>query len=362
MFELHVANSDVSSGSIAVSWCISKETIAALTEAGNKNPHVILVISPDGEEYTPEKEIRKIVPLKDMMAYLEFNRSGKMNIWGFIEKQSDVRILRARWLSRGYHGYDYQALSINGDGYRFAFGDNEVIDNSVPVSVSIPTAAFAPEPSPAEKKWVNHLFNTKPIDQCSFRRRRIFSYTVQPFVFFGDFLLKFFITLFAVLWGARDLDLSYLFQPYTHFFSLCGDDGLMFQKGTVFIGKQASGENGTWEGKDFFWNLIRLPFMPLIAIPISLIIVHGGAFLLSMSVLFILLTIGLGIGSYELINRLRATSSLKEAWYLDQEEQNLIICSGQPITSFSDLPKQKKTLRLRYLAAKSKVCRPFAKG
>jgi hypothetical protein len=185
---------------------------------------------------------------------------------------------------------------------------------------------------------------------------------VQPLLFQLDYIAKLFITLFAVLWGARDLTFAPLFQIYTHFTSLFGDDGQMFQDGTVFIGRRASGEDGYWTGSDFFWNLIRLPFMPLIAIPLALIIAFGGAFTLSMVLLTLLLIVLLALGGAYLIAKLGETIKDREAWYLNQEEQDLIVCGGKRITSFADLPKNKKTLYLRYKAIKSQVCRPFARG
>lgn len=355
MFELHVADKNVSTGSVAVGWCVSKETLDALHAAGNKTPHVVLVLAPAGDAYDPSKEIRKIVPLKDLVAYMDFNRSGEMKIWGFIAKEPHSKWVKDRWLSRSSDSYSYSVLLNSGSEYQLAYRE-AAMELADPISVIIPEQAFAAPPPEWEKNWVNHFFSTKPQDQCHFRRRRMFAYTLQPLLLLGDLIVKMFITLFALLWGARDFSLSYLAQPYTHFYHLCGVDSLMFQKGTVFVGK----------GKSTFWNLARLPFMPLIAAPlffiIRAIIISGSVLKALMIIGSVLLLIALLAGVIIIYDRWQRAEEAKEAWYLNDNEINLIVCSGQqkPFT-LKQLPRNHRTFRLRFRALKSQVCRPFAK-
>lgn len=355
MFELHVADKNISTGSVAIGWCVSKETLDALHTLGNKTPHVVLVLAPAGDAYDPSKEIRKIVPLKDLVAYMDFNRSGEMKIWGFIAKDSTSKYVKDRWLSQSGSEYAYSVLLNSGSDYRLAY-EKDGLEFADPISVIIPEQAFAAPPAEWEKNWVNHFFSKKPQDQCSFRRRRLLAYTLQPLVFMGDLIAKMFITLFALLWGARDFSLSYLAQPYTHFVDLCGNGGLMFQNGTVFVGK----------GESSFWNLARLPFMPLIAAPlffiIRAIIISGSVLKALMIIGSVLLLAALVTGIIIAYDQWQSAEEAKEAWYLDDNEINLIVCSGQqkPFT-LKQLPRNHRTFRLRFRALKSQVCRPFAK-
>lgn len=130
----------------------------------------------------------------------------------------------------------------------------------------------------------------------------------------------------------------------------------MFQKGTIFFGK---GENG-------WLNLARLPFMPLIGVPLFFlirhIIVHGHVF----SVLGYL-SIAIGIAAMlaafvYALDKYFQYKAAQDPWYMDDNEINLIVCSGQqkPYT-LAQLPRHHRTLRLRFKALKSQVCRPFSK-
>lgn len=355
MFELHVSDKNVSTGSVAIGWCVSKETLDTLHAAGNKTPHVVLILAPVGDAYEPSKEIRKIVPLKDLVAYLDFNRSGEMKIWGFIAEDPSAKYVKDRWLDRSANQYSYSILLNSGEDYALAYKD-AAIEYADSISVIIPEQAFAAPPAEWEKNWVNHFFSKKPEDQCSFRRRRMFAYTVQPVLLFLDLIVKMFITLFALLWGTCDLTLAPLVQPYTHFYNLCGDEGLMFQKGTVFLGKS----------ENVLWNFARLPFMPLVAVPlffiIRAIIISGSLFKALMIVGSVLLLVGLVAGAVVLYEEWQRAEEAKEAWYLNDNEINLIVCSGQqkPFT-LKQLPRNHRTFRLRFRALKSQVCRPFAK-
>jgi len=46
--------------------------------------------------------------------------------------------------------------------------------------VLVPVEVFAKEPAAWEKAWVNLFFRSRPGDQCDFRKRRLFAYTIQP--------------------------------------------------------------------------------------------------------------------------------------------------------------------------------------
>lgn len=355
MFELHVTDTNVSTGSIAVGWCLDKETLEALHEAGNKNPQVVLAIAPAGDDYNHSREVRKVVPLKDLVAYLEFKRAGKMNIWGFISKTNKPKDVQDQWLSKNSRN-EYRCDILNPTGRTYNPEDDmwdpqDRLDSASPVTVEIPPQAFAKEPPVWEQRWVNDWFKTNPVDQCAFRRRRLFAYTVQPPLTVLMSILKMFLTVIAVLYGARDLSPTIPFHPY----ATLADAIDQLDNGTVFIGR----------GKSTFWNWIRLPFMPFIALSaatiVGLMYVHGTLFSLLMGLLG-LAAIGIGVvgsvfGYAKYLNWLES----QDAWYLDDNEVNLIVCSNdkKPLT-LDQLPSHHRTLRLRFRALKSQVCRPFA--
>src|ERR1700722_20305810 len=178
MFELHVSNRNVDSGSVSVGWCVSRDTLEALYAAGNKDPQVVLLLSRAGDQYAREREVRKVVPLSDLVAYLEFVCPGEMKIWGFIANEVlSISGIKDHWLSSSDGAFDRSILAYTGEEYRANKLDTYLVEKAKPISVSIPEQAFAAPPAKWEKRWVNHFFDSKPRNQCQFRRRRLFGYT-----------------------------------------------------------------------------------------------------------------------------------------------------------------------------------------
>jgi hypothetical protein len=50
-----------------------------------------------------------------------------------------------------------------------------------------------------------------------------------------------------------------------------------------------------------------------------------------------------------------------ELWYMDKEEMDTLVCDAnkKPL-NISDLPVKHRTIKLRFLDLKSRVCRPFS--
>src|ERR1041385_1830170 len=87
MFELQISDPDITSGSIPVSWCLDANTMTVIKEKYGNNPTVVLVLTPT-QNYHLKKETRQIVPLRDLMAFLDFKVSGPNKIWAFITSES----------------------------------------------------------------------------------------------------------------------------------------------------------------------------------------------------------------------------------------------------------------------------------
>ena len=237
----------------------------------------------------------------------------------------------------------------------------------------MPAGLFAKEPSALEKSWVNHFFRSKSPDQCSFRRRRMFAYTVQPFIIFFQWLARLAVTLVALLFGARNISAEPLLHPLTTDFDECLK---MFLGGTVFIRHLPEDDNSDSVegllsvfsyGIRSFWSL---PFMPLLLIPIAAMVYFNPivASTVALTVLGIILLAGFviglatGTGSFivdwfwSLLPARKEDDS--ELWYLTEED--LICSTDKKAWSFKTLPSNKKSIRLRFMNLKSKVCRPFS--
>lgn len=366
MLELHVTNPNVDSGSVAVGWCVDKSTLDYLKSQNVKNPMLVLILAPDGDAYNDRKEIRQVVPLKDLVAYLPFKASGKSKIWGFISSCSEKEA-KNRYLSRTRLEYVYSILNYNGDAFnsKISWCDETIPGSKLhaePVSIDIPKEAFAAPPPAWESEWVNHCFSSNPVDQCSYRRRRIFAYTLQPIIKLFDMVARALFLIIGLLIGSRTFTLSPLFHPLSQ--GIFNDTiDAAFTGGTIFVG----------QGKSKFLNWIRLPLMPIISIPLVCIIyalckVHGlpilGMVLCGLICVILLVLGGKLIATLgaRYLDKLAARRESAPAWYLDEEEASLVVCRPDQTKpfSFNELPKKHRTLRLRYANFKAKVCRPFS--
>jgi len=357
--ELHIANPDVTDGVLQITWCVSPDTLNELSQKKIKEPVICLITCPDGDKYDPSKEHRQLVLLKDLIAYVQINHSGSNRIYGVLSGQDGIKNAKRFFIERGYYpGYHNAVLSIDGAGYNEEFARIQGVDYlAEPLTVDVPTGAFAKEPAEWEKKWVNHFFSTKPIDQCSFRRRRMFAYGVQPILIVLMMLVRLFPTLFALLIGSRNFSFNYLIHPLRYEMSDASD---LFGNGIIFYPKSED-EKGNW--RDF----ILVPLMPLILILASLLIfaiIYYGLWLTILLALaiaaciipLVMLLVG------RINTWLEARLERFSAWYLDKNELPLITCSSdkKPL-NWQNLPSKHKTIWLRFQNIKSHICRPFSR-
>lgn len=369
MFELKIADRDVSGGSIAVTWCVDQELIKQLADASVADPQVVICVAPADDKYSSRKEYRKVVPLSDMMAYVEFRVPGPNKIWAFVSTGSK-RGVRNEFLKKVSGEFESSILVDSGDEFasmRFSRLGAE------PVSVFVPEEAFAPEPAQWEKDWVNHFFKDKAIDQCHFRKRRLFAYTVQLLIMFLNLLLRAVIYVPALAIGAKNLSLKYLIHPLTY--SL--EETLRVMGGGTWFVRTWQGDKGIENTSPVTFNYVlrkfwSLPFMPIIGIPFFCIFYFHLWKALAVGVAAAAL-VALILGGVWFFAEGAATKVLnaisdwvdellghRDMYYLDQDEMEMLICDGKTIRKIGDLPSKKRTLRLRFLNLKSKVCRPFS--
>lgn len=379
MLELHVdPNADISTGAIPISWCVDRDLLNQLKAINILDPQVVIITSPK-DNYFSFKETRIVVPLKDLMAYVSFKTPGENNIRAFISIMPK-RIAKTSYLAKGIRGgYDTNVLDHDGvdfwcgtgngrdgdDYHRFKYGSNTVV-------VDVPKECFAPPPPAWEVLWVNWLMSDKVVDQCDYRRRRLFAYSVQPIILLLRQLWLLPTILVAALIGARDFSLRYLLHPLTTElcseslgYDICGG-------GTIFLRETKEDDMPDDEFrklnvKRLVWAFIKkvwtLPFMPVILIPI-LLLAHFHKLLWVGSICggvigVVLIIAFFATGAFtDAINALTDwLTTSKQAWYTNEEQANQVVCTGAPITLKS---LKHRTLRLRFQEVKSKVCKPFA--
>jgi hypothetical protein len=361
---------------------VDVETVKFLADHNIADPQVVIVVAPSSDnEYSSRKEVRRVVPMKDLISYVEFRVPGKNKIWAFLSTLNSKEA-RERYLVKSGGDFCTDILSHDGNEWSYIFnfsdasGRHEPEMAAVVTDVSVPTVCFAKEPSQWERDWVNHLFRNKCLDQCEFRRRRLFAYLLQPFIMLVQIVLRALSVVVALLIGARNISLQPLFHPLRHDLGEAFD--VMFG-GSIFIRRLPEDSKSTPPDTvgGILSYLVRsfylLPFMPAFFIPVTLLVLFGSAkfawalviafFILLALVGLLLFVVGGGAkNSWKWLCKVwQGEVEDEELWYLDQSEIDLLTCSAdQQARTFQSLPAKKKSLRLRFYNLKSKVCRPFS--
>lgn len=381
MFQLKLSSTDLTHGTIALTWCLDQEVLKELAERKIVNPQVVISISPEGS-YNKYKEQRFIVPLKDLMTYVSFNCKGKNNIFGFISSLYDEKETKNRYFDKGNYSYSEDIISYYNDEYSSILiskyeNQNDIRSKqykfiSTLLSVEVPENSFAKEPF--DKKWINYYLKSKANNQCDFRKKRFFGYLIQPIIMIGDLLLRLFMIVLALSIGARNFSFKYL-NPLEYVLS---NTGMLFKGGSIFISNNKSEKMSDFAVVNIWRKAKYIFFMPLILIPLILALIYSAplvfGLLCFLIILFLTLTIGeLFVGSSQLGRRwikslyfnwcrfLSIDMKEQDLWYLNQDEIDLVVCSDKDPLNYNSIPQKKKTVRLQYLNLKSKVCKPFSK-
>lgn len=377
MFQLQISNSDITNGTIGISWCLDHEIINELAQLKLTDPQVVICVSPI-DNYHIRKEYRKVVSLKDLMTFIEFRSSGQNKISGFISLLSKSET-REKYLSKSEGNFITNILRYDGDKYGTHLYDRECEPYSNlkylshPIMVSVPDGVFAEEPPNWEKIWVNHFFRDKVIDQCQYRKRRIFAYTVQPLIILCDLLFRFLIIVSGILTLCRGVSFKYLIHPLSDSIYTTTD---IFNKGSIVIFSAPCDVDDFPPLNYLFYRYWLILLMPLFWVVPAILIFIGcfDATLIFLSVIGLLISLTLVVSfianhfkvlglpfswSFKTINHWLEP---KDLWYLEQKEINLITCSDEKKKSLSiqDIPIHRRTIRLKFENIKAKVCKPFS--
>lgn len=179
-FELIIGQKDgeVHSGDVPVRWCVSNGLVEHLQEQGNGSPHVLLVpvnpdvLEEDGSVRYIGQEVgeRKLVPMKDLMTYVRFNRPGKNRLLAFIvfgSSKALKRIFLEKWsgdpATTILHDGEV-SMSDRAEGWVYT-------EQHVDVNIDIPEGVFGKEPAPWRKWFANLWMRGTLEDECHFRQR-----------------------------------------------------------------------------------------------------------------------------------------------------------------------------------------------
>jgi len=379
------ARNGLQDAAIAVRWCICPSVFEVIKSKQAPNPHILLVVT------NGDKEQRKIVPLEQEMEYFYFEEPGKHRIQATVLCTKDVTTLKRRLLTKDCNFYDLDILDGKGDlenvaykmRYRFTI---EVCVGSGEVNVDVAQEFFAKKPAEWLWNWVNLWYETRPRDQCQFRRRCMLAFSLQPFVVLLWIIcicpIRFAIASFLKFGlGMRGIKFKPIYRPLL----METNDVWHDNEGSVFI-KNSIGKQRPW----FLLLLMPVFVIPLAAgfsglkywlfadldfwwVPIAVITVIAG--LVPLGYIFIFFAwlfekiIEFTLGSpddwrqYKMTKLARKKKQEKLAAIRAYDDTySPLVCRGVPLkASLKALPKQRRTIYLRFMDLKTKVCKPFAK-
>ena len=389
---------DVQSASVPLRWCLDKATLEKMAKGRIKNPLLLITVVPEKthtsssdplREFDSRSETRYLVPIGQLMAFVNFRRSGKNRILSTVvwDWNGDRSKLRERFLSRDEGWYKKNVLNGSGGFSDQVHRDEDRRDQflSFPADlglrkedlmaefdVIVPEGLFAPAPPAWDRRWVNFLLNEPVEDQCAFRRRKIFAYTIQPIIValwaIFSVLVRGAIAAWYLLWGVRGVNFGAILRTW----SVSLDD---FRESTwkdsqsLNLSLNDSVLNRSWKDKrgkkhSLFFLFAFAPasflvvFLPLLLFHtlIGLVLV-GFWFVVLLAVFGITVSVSSSKGTAK-----KAELTTTDLLLLKYRTEFVgLTCDGDLKPSVSSLPKRRQTVYLRFLDFKRKVCKPFAR-
>jgi hypothetical protein len=365
----------VQGSTIPVRWCADKETLDKLKEKGIKRPHILLVVI----SKTGNVLLRQLAPLERLLDYIQFQRPGVNIICATIvwDDGDDVKRLHDKLITRSSNRYISNSSIINIARMSFARELKCRLD-FVRESVDVPKELFAKEPARWLKTWVNAFYeNHRLCDECHFRSRLLFAFTVQPLLVLLILIFRALAAVSLVLIGARDVD----FKPIIHPLKADSDDVWWhvtpWDRDSFYVLRDL--KLGKLKTKTYF----LLPLIPMLVMLILAVAILGSYYtnpemtpmgrvglvssaifvaevvlILAFAILQVLFTF-IGYILPLLSQGLKKMEYVEPTKY-DYLVDQLLICNGDHSTDFKSLPSEKRTIILRYKNFKAKVCKPFA--
>lgn len=413
--------------------CLSPAGIAELLERKVETPFLLLTYGPwDEEEHRftqnndgKSTERRRIVRLDRGIIQVTFNRPGPHRIMARIVWYGESKLkphvqreqLEKQFASQRSDGSFERVLTFVDGALDLKYDQHESLNHTEVHAVNVDRAMFAPEPSPRLKAWASLVLSRPLDDQCNWRRRVIFSFTLQPpmLVLWAAVILVIwllsgsFATIVALLWTYRIYP-SALCHPFRNSppdfapFLLSvspQDDWLRTRR--VKKGR----EPDSFEDRSTWWLHCFKPWRILLFCAPVFLRLHISSqnhnIVIHFSWVSLLLTLGWGIAIAAVLcaieyylrrkkNPPKKISKINLSWerrqaQVEKEEQerarqlaafyevNLspLVCAvpadqasaattPTESTRVKDLPPQYRTLELRFEELKSEVCKPFSRG
>lgn len=378
------------SATVPVEWHFSEELIA-------QKPRYIILCDHKMSLEAFRKSIstsggyRHSFAVKDLIGYIQIHKPGRHHFIAVVFYGDEERALeKTRSFLKKFTDSQYN-VSVSYD--EVERGESQLNTAIVAVEFEVPNELFAKKPETAFGRlvwsWANRWFKHAPVDECDYRRRKIFAFTLKPFLFLiGRLFFGIFGTLYTLIGASILLFIGYrpipIFRNIKNawiFLDNCKDDLFRFSR------------RYNWR----VWNDQHPEKrMPVWAVPIFVILELGAIALVTLLVfkfltsviLFIALILTFFIVVVVMVYKISARLKSKE-WEQRQEEkerrdreqeemlknarENAYLAYLKKNISLDRVPGKVDIVsilrkvdtvtrfRLSYWGIKAKACRPYVK-
>lgn len=421
MLQLFFEKTDLSDSVAPVRWCIDTD-MAREVKAKREQGHETFAILFEILNEKTGRESRFVASLEEMMTFISFAGPDKNLVRAIVVYSAkDIREIKAYFLDKHSRGrYRYGGIFEGGltlDEEIVAIRVRNCYCKMIPESgiaeadITVPKELFAKKPPKWLWNFANRYFTEKPFEQCDFRRKALYAIPIglifMPIEIIITMSLKISIALFYTLLGLRGINYRAVINPLN---TVINDVTFQVKAYDSYFWTKAGPEELTWSyhnrNETQLRHLALWPLTPIfpvlltallwiaslgtappIAWPMFLIYGIGtpvafSALILAFHGLAILVSTGFRMIASE--TQPSFGSKLLDKWAkmrqekqerkalkaekLDeqkaerlQEDLKRVICIGVPLVpKLEALPKEAKTIRLRFLDLKARVCRPYA--
>ena len=384
---------------LPIRWCLEPREGLELEEQKAENIHILFVIA-----YQPKDgrglEDRHLVPIDQMMTFLSFRRPGRhlvlaKIVWGKDEDLEDLTKM-ANFSTYYYDLLDRARTDFDTNNARSSFWNLKVqcLNGRAEVEVAIPAEHF-PKKWPG---WLKYLaecgYQYPSFDQCHTKKRLAFA--PVKLLFFGLWAvittaIRIIIATFLTLCAMREIDYEAILHPFRDDIGDVSSDVHRGRPGSWILHDKDNNLRSEWlfllhpmiyfgifvgltgakiHSRTTYFALVKAIWFGVLAFALAIwnwlislpwIMITATAIGVAISVFLIW-----KIGKSKARRRERTAQEIQEAIAKAKrtaydELYQLLACRAEPmVADVSALPRERQTLRLKYLRVKVKLCRPWA--
>ncbi|MCX6761555.1 MAG: hypothetical protein NTY33_01795 [Candidatus Moranbacteria bacterium] len=204
----------VQNPTIPVRWCLSEEEIELLPRRKGADNNFVLLIT----KYENGKEDRRLIPCREVMTFVTFNWPGKNSLHAQIVGAGNVQEMKEYFLRKN-NRYQYaNYIFFKEDGGLGDIPYSIYSIRSVRYEIIVSAEFFAKKPPAWLERWVNFGYEYPAVDQCQLRRRMILAFSLKPIFIVLCLFVRFLCALgwiaLLILLGVREIDFSVSIHPW----------------------------------------------------------------------------------------------------------------------------------------------------